>query len=609
VIPPRVNLNRKDALVYMVNVYRGGGLKGYPPGSVKALRLGAHVYRFGGNGDTYAATYEGGWDIKQILGTVPVEADGSAYFRVPANTPVFVQPLDADGKSLQVMRSWFTAMPGEVLSCVGCHERQSEAPGARLTLAASRPPSEIRPWYGPARGFGFDREVQPVLDRRCAGCHDGQPRKDGKRLPDLRAKRLHNDYKGNYSPAYLALAPYVRRAGYESDYHLPVPAEFHADTSPLVQMLEKGHHNVRLTDEERDRLYAWIDFNVPYAANWRESHRPPDDTQVARRAKYMQLYAAVNDDTENALPEPAVAAFEPPPPDPAPPEPAKLDGWPLTPEQAADLQKKTGLADLVLDLSGGVTMALAPVPPGRFVMGDAKGFPDECREAAVAIAEPFYLGRLEVTNRQFAQFDPTHDSAYIDARGKDRFTRGYPVNEADQPVVRVTWHQAMAFCRWLTKLTGRDCTLPTEAEWEWACRAGAAGPWAFGDSFDGVRDVANIADSTLGGWAWGRVQPGYSDGAMFSAPGGRYKPNAWALSDMHGNVAEWTRSDYRPYPYADADGRNAGGPAEPKVVRGGSWNDTARFCRSASRWHYLPHQPVYNVGFRVLCRPAKLARR
>ncbi|MBE3068754.1 MAG: hypothetical protein IMZ66_00800, partial [Planctomycetes bacterium] len=164
IVPTRVDTTRKDALVYLVNVNQGRGLRGYPQGAVKALRIGTHEYRFGGNGDTYAATYEGGWDIKRILGTVPVEADGSAFFRVPANTPIFVQPLDAEGKSLQVMRSWFVAMPGEVLSCVGCHEKQSDAPPTYQNLAAGRAPSEIKPWYGPARGFSFDNEVQPVLD-------------------------------------------------------------------------------------------------------------------------------------------------------------------------------------------------------------------------------------------------------------------------------------------------------------------------------------------------------------------------------------------------------------------------------------------------------------
>ena len=606
VVPTRVNTERTDALIYMVNVYRGGGLKGYPPGSVKALRIGSHEYRFGGNGDTYACTYDGGWDIKRILGTEPVEADGSAFFRVPANTPIFVQPLDAEGKSLQLMRSWFTAMPGEVLSCVGCHEKQSDAPPPYQTMAGVKEPAEIKPWYGPARGFGFDHEVQPVLDRRCAGCHDGKPAPDGRRKPDFRAKPLRTDYKGNYSAAYLALAPYVRRAGYESDYHMPVPAEFHASTSPLIQMLEKGHHNVQLTPEDRDRLYAWIDFNVPYAANWRESHQPPQDEQVVRRAKYLKLYANIDDHTEDPLPVTPVAAFEPPAPEAARPAPVKIEGWPLTAEQAADAQKRTALGEVTLDLGSGVTMVLVPIPAGKFVMGDAAGAPDEFPETAVTIAQPFYMGRLTVSNRQYAQFDVVHDSAYIDARGKDRFTRGYPANGPEQPVVRITWHEALAFCKWLTQKTGYECSLPTEAQWEWACRAGTDTPWSFGPVHD-KNDLANVADGSLGGWSWGRAEAGYNDGAQFSIPGGKYKPNAWGLADMHGNVAEWTRTDYRPYPYVETDGRND--PASParKVVRGGSWNDTFRYCRSASRWAYLPEQPVYNVGFRVVASPQKVA--
>jgi formylglycine-generating enzyme required for sulfatase activity len=251
-------------------------------------------------------------------------------------------------------------------------------------------------------------------------------------------------------------------------------------------------------------------------------------------------------------------------------------------------------------------MTLVPVPAGKFVMGDVRGAPDEFPESAVTIDQPFYMARMEVSNRQYAQFDIRHDSAYIDARGKDRITRGYPVNEPDQPVVRVTWHEAMAFCRWVSQKTGYECTLPTEAQWEWACRAGAATPWPFGDSFDKVRDVANVADSSLSGWGWGRVDANYSDGVRFSAPVGKFAPNAWGLCDMIGNVAEWTRIDYKPYPYA-GDGQSKPDLLAPKVVRGGSWNDTFRNCRSASRWRYLPHQPVYNVGFRVICTTQKPA--
>jgi hypothetical protein len=208
-----------------------------------------------------------------------VNEDGSAMFRVPANTPVFVQPLDAEGKAQQLMRSWYTAMPGETASCVGCHDRQNSGPPAATPLR--RPASPlwiIAPWNGPARGFSFDREVQPVLDRRCVGCHDGKgaPRRGFGRHPiDLRAKQLHPDYAGDYSPAYMSCRSTFAAPATRPTYHMAVPAEYEADTSPLVQMLKKGHYNVRLTRDEWERLYTWIDFNVPYPANWRESHRPP----------------------------------------------------------------------------------------------------------------------------------------------------------------------------------------------------------------------------------------------------------------------------------------------------------------------------------------------
>jgi formylglycine-generating enzyme required for sulfatase activity len=593
VIPARVKLDRTSGFVYMADVYRGPGIAGCPPGTVKALRLGAHHYRYGGNGDTYASSYDGGWDVKRILGTVPVNPDGSAFFEVPANTPVFVQPLDADGKALQTMRSWFTVMPGETLSCVGCHEPQNSAAPPGYGRAGRSAPEPVRPWYGTARGFGFDQEVQPVLDRRCAGCHNGQPGPAGRPIPDLRAKALHPEFKGRYSPAYLALHPYVRRAGYEADYHMPKPAEFNADTSPLVQLLRKGHHGVQLAQEEWDRLYTWIDFNVPYAPTWRQSHQPPADEQVARRAKYLKLYANVDDHNEDPLPAPAAAAFIAPAESARQaPEAVALEGWPLTAEQAAARQSELGWKEFVQDLGGGVSMSLVPVPAGRFVRGDPAGPPDEQEQTAVAsVDRPFYMSRCEVTNEQYARFDPAHDSAYIDARNKDRVTRGYPVNGPRQPVVRVSWAEATAFCEWLSKLSGRVCALPTEDEWEWACRAGSGGRWPFGEVAAGLPRVANVADRSLHGWGWGRCETGYDDGVMFSADVGAFPPNAWGLCDLIGNVAEWTAGTY--------------GQDDLKVVRGGSWNDTLAACRSASRWRYPSWQPVYNVGFRVVVRPAQ----
>lgn len=585
VITPKVNLTKDHGYAYIADVYKGPGIKGFPKGTVKRIRIGSHHYRYGNNGDTYASSMDGGWDVKRILGTVPVEPDGSAFFQVPANTPIFVQPLDQDGKALQTMRSWFVAMPSETAGCVGCHEPQNSVSPAAPGTAARKPPHPITPWLGKARGFGFDQDVQPVLDRRCVGCHDGSI----STRPDFRAKSLRPDYKGRYSPAYLALHPYVRRAGIEADYVMQKPAEWNADTSHLIQMLIKGHHNVTLDKEEWERLFTWIDFNVPYAPNWRQSHQKPSDEQVQRRAHFKKILASLDDKDEELLPAPPPLPFIKPLPKPPLAPVAKPDNWPLSQEDAVKAQKALNQEPLVLKLSDSVTMTFMPIPPGKALLGDANGTDDEQKNLHVFTnPAPFWLAQCEVSNEQFALFDPEHDSAYMDARNKDRITRGYPVNHPKQPVIRITHAQAVAFCEWLSKKTGRTCTLPTEDEWEYACRAGTDTPWNFGTLEDArKKPVANVSDSSLKRWNWGRIELNYTDGHMFSAHIETFPKNRWGLLNMHGNVAEWTASSYT--------------PDEPNlaVVKGGSWNDLFKYARSASRWRYPKWQPVYNVGFRV----------
>ena len=286
-IPDAVNLTRKDATVYVYDIYRGAGLAGVPRGTIKKLRLIEPVYRYWGNGETHSTAVDGGWDVKRILGTVPVEPDGSAYFHMPANTPVMVQPLNAEGMAQQQMRSWMTAMPGESLSCVGCHERRKQVVmGGGRSLAQMRRPSEVQPWYGPARGFSFEREVQPVLDRNCAKCHTGGE-------VDFRSRAAPGVNFARFSPAYNSLHPFVRRAGLESDIHMLTPREFEANTSQLVQMLKKGHFGVKLSAEDWDRLITWIDLNIPYSGDWREAYPAAPDDLIRRREQIRAQDAAV----------------------------------------------------------------------------------------------------------------------------------------------------------------------------------------------------------------------------------------------------------------------------------------------------------------------------
>ena len=656
VLPDRTDPARTYAVVQLADIYRGPGLAGVPRGTVRRLRLFTYHFAYQGMGGLLGTVgLDGPWDIKRVLGTVPVEPDGSALFRIPANTPVSLQPLDAEGKAVQLMRSWLVGMPGETVACVGCHEEhQTEVPHNLATLALRKPPAEITPWYGPPRNFSFAREVQPVVDRYCVGCHAG----GAAPAPDLRGSVLTGDYEshiaGNghryggrfFSAGYFELSRFVRRPGIESDMHLLRPAEYHADTTELLRMLRKGHHGVRLDPESWDRLITWIDLNAPFHGTWTEMGWNPGRQRERRRA-LRQLYAGVDEDPE------ALAEIRPPQVSPltapdAPESPSAAIVCPDWPLSATEAERRQATAAPVtrrsVDLGAGVTLDLVLIPRGEFVMGDPRGDADERALARVKIEQPFWLGVCEVTNRQFACFDPSHDSRFESKNGYQFGVTGFELNRPDQPVVRVSWRQAMGFCEWLSRRTGLQITLPTEAQWEYACRAGSATPFWFGDRDADFSPFANVADVKLQQFAtdpytvygplpkytkfddWIPRDTRFNDGGLVTVEVGSYRPNPWGLRDMHGNAAEWTRTAYRPYPYDAGDGREDRRPGRSqselplgrestqssstspvndvgdglKVVRGGSWRDRPQHCRSASRWRYPAWQRVYNVGFRVV---------
>jgi len=601
VIPDRVDLKRRDATVYLSDVYLGKGLAGVPRGTVKKLRVYELHYAYPGMGGHIDIGIDGPWDVHRIVGTVPVEADGSACFQVPANTPLSVQPLDENGRALQVMRSWFTAMPGERLSCVGCHESQNTTPPQRPSLAMRHNPAEITPWYGPARGFSFKREVQPVLEKHCVGCHDGQQ----KDRPNFVADRP-SGFR-NFTASYVELHPFVRRPGPESDYFLQRPLEWHAGTSELVQMLEQGHYNVNLDAEAWDRLNTWIDLNVPDHGTWSE-HRGISSNYHERRLQMRTKYANRPEDPEQyPVPPPARPAFVQPAPAPER-KPQKLDvpGWPFDTVAAKKRQADAGgPVELKIDLGDKLTLDLTLIPAGEFVMGSADGAADEYPQARVKIERPFYLGKFEITNAQYALCDRTHDSSYISVFNKDQSQRGEVANRERQPVIRVSWQEALAYCQWLSQKTGHKFTLPTEAQWEYACRAGTVTPLNYGDCEADFSKCANLADQRINDLCrgdsprWIPCVARFSDGAIVTDHVGKYAPNAWGLYDMHGNAAEWTRTAYRPYPYDPRDGRDDPRAEGSKAVRGGSFYDRPRRARSAFRVHYQPWQKVFNVGFRV----------
>jgi formylglycine-generating enzyme required for sulfatase activity len=237
-------------------------------------------------------------------------------------------------------------------------------------------------------------------------------------------------------------------------------------------------------------------------------------------------------------------------------------------------------------------MTLVRVEPGAFLMGQGDAAPktredwitrdsDEAPAHKVTITKAFYLGATEVTNAQYEQFDPEHKKY----RGKKGAS-----NADDEPVTFVTWQQAVDFCQWLSKKEGKPYRLPTEAEWEYACRAGTTTPYHTGDTLTAKQANLGVAPDN---------QP------QRTVAVGNYKPNPWGLFDMHGNVAEWCHDWYGPYEageQSDPVGRVDG---YARVVRGWSWlvparRDAMRYARSANRSGHLPEDANPYTGFRVV---------
>jgi formylglycine-generating enzyme required for sulfatase activity len=289
------------------------------------------------------------------------------------------------------------------------------------------------------------------------------------------------------------------------------------------------------------------------------------------------------------------------------------------------------------------------VPAGEFLMGSdetpeslAKAYPqyehrrfvelyDEAPVHPVRITRPFYLGQHEVTVGQFRKFletsgyvpesiadgtggygyNPEYDPARS-ARG-DAFegrdpkyswrNPGFPQGD-DHPVLNVTWNDAVALAKWLSGREGVTYRLPTEAEWEYACRAGTNTRYASGDDPESLLEVANTFDADTKVY-WPRLEAyalGGRDGFPFSAPVGSFMPNAWGLYDMHGNAWEWVSDWHADDYYAQSRVDDPRGPATggKRVRRGGSWRTWALYARCAYRNWNTPDTRYTLVGMRLV---------
>lgn len=440
----RVKTESKTATVYISDVYRGRAMAGVPRGEAKALRVFMSEYSPRNTGSHYAMGMESNWDLKVLYGTVPVNPDGSAIFTAPACQPLTLQVLDGEGRALALMRSWFTAMPGETLSCIGCHERQNCAPPARAVMASRQKPAPIVPWYGPARTFSFMNEVQPVLDRHCIRCHTAESKTRGG-VPDFMTLEAVKGAPAPGSVSYWNLHPYVRRNGPEGNYLGLAPTEFFADTSELYQLLKKGHHGVEMPQEDWNRLVTWMDMNAPYLGEW-----PGERNEGLLKRRYdlhgrfsgaERNYVTMKDSlfrrsTGGSKPDAG--------------EPIARAGGKSVP--VPEPRNET----LTVDLGDGVSMTFRRIPAGKFRMGNERETPAERPVSTVGIERPFWMGEAEVTLEQYRRFDPEYANGWYDMHYKDQVRPGYDMDADPRfPVIRVPWARAMEFCRWLSGKTGK----------------------------------------------------------------------------------------------------------------------------------------------------------
>jgi hypothetical protein len=288
--PPIVALQAdytKETGVFQVtNVNYGPGSKDVPVGKIAKLRVIALDYRtnYSSNSGVLGfsvnplGTASTDWLVKTLVGEIPVESDGSACFTVPANTPVYFQTLDSNGRMINTMRSWSTLMPGERFDCTGCHENKNESPPP-VTPIAINPKPLVKRLGIEDKGLSFPKMVQPILDKNCISCHNASHKS-----LDLRANPVFNSggkktFNSSYTNLTKTQKKYVNwitqseKAAPRTQF--PVPG---SSTSPLADRLLKGHNTDKnkITPEELEVLFCWMDFMVPHGGSYWEGMAAAD---------------------------------------------------------------------------------------------------------------------------------------------------------------------------------------------------------------------------------------------------------------------------------------------------------------------------------------------
>jgi len=293
--------------------------------------------------------------------------------------------------------------------------------------------------------------------------------------------------------------------------------------------------------------------------------------------------------------------------------------------QPAGTHRVTGAKNLTLDLGNGAHLKLVEIPAGKFLMGSPDTEKDRDKDELqheVTISQPFYMGETHVTLDQYTAF--VKDSGYQTDAEKDGWAYGFEINngridikrvngtswrnpgyqqQGDHPVVQVSWNDAQAFCDWLSKKTGKTVALPTEAQWEYAYRAGTTTAYPWGDSPNAGKGWGNFADQSLrrkvtnapASWEFFN----WDDGFIFTSPVGHFQANAFGLYDMSGNAWQWCQDRYGTYDRDVSTDPKGMAIGEKRVLRGGSWYSGPGNCRSAYRFRDIANNLNISNGFRV----------
>ena len=269
-----------DGQMTLSDVY--AGLGDVPRGSIKQLRIIQVFPKTTPLANNPRIGVAGEENARAILGTVPVEQDGSANFLLPAGKPVLFQALDKDGFAYQTMRSTTYVQPGERVSCIGCHQRRTTTPRSGEAMALHRGPSKIDPGTLGGRPFSFVQMVQPVLDRHCVKCHNGDKPSEEIDLTATPSKGFTQSYWSLTKDARLV----PRFPARNQIQTTPPGGKYGALGSELIQILRDGHYEAALSDEELRTLAAWIDCNAVFYGSY-----DPDDNEKELRGERIAMPA------------------------------------------------------------------------------------------------------------------------------------------------------------------------------------------------------------------------------------------------------------------------------------------------------------------------------